>query len=208
MNAVKGHRYEIIFLVTVFTGLRKSEVCGLTWDCIDFKRGSILVNKQLQRAIKRKRVDGADNYVLPLSPKGDKWRTVVPAPFVMNLLKKQRTQQKEWRLKAGPAWEGCPLGDLVFTDELGHHLIPDTVYDNLKRVVKSIGLPETRLHDLRHTYAVAAIRAGDDIKTVQGNLGHATASFTLDVYGHVTDQMKHDSADRMQQYIERMKKSG
>ncbi len=41
-----------------------------------------------------------------------------------------------------------------------------------------------------HSYAVAAIRAGDDIKTVQGNLGHATAAFTLDVYGHVTDQMK------------------
>ena len=64
------------------------------------------------------------------------------------------------------------------------------------------------LADLRHTFAVASIRAGDDIKTVQGNLGHATAAFTLDVYGHVTDQMKRDSADRMQQYIERMKKSG
>ena len=48
---------------------------------------------------------------------------------------------------------------------------------------------------------VAAIRSGDDIKTVQGNLGHATASFTLDVYGHVTDQMKNDSAARMEAYI-------
>ena len=49
--------------------------------------------------------------------------------------------------------------------------------------------------------AVAAIRAGDDIKTVQGNLGHATAAFTLDVYGHVTDQMKRESADRMERFI-------
>ncbi len=150
IDAVKGHRYEIILLVTVFTGLRKSEVCGLTWDCIDFRTGSILVNKQLQRAIKKKRVEGADNYVLPLSPKSDKWRTVVPAPFVMELVKKQKAHQAEWRLRAGSSWEGCPLGDLVFTDELGRHLIPDTVYDNLKRVVRSIGLPETRLHDLRH----------------------------------------------------------
>jgi len=63
-----------------------------------------------------------------------------------------------------------------------------------------------RFHELRHSYAVAAIRSGDDIKTVQGNLGHATAAFTLDVYGHVTDQMKRDSADRMQQYIQRVKK--
>ena len=68
----------------------------------------------------------------------------------MELLKKRKVRQAEWRLKAGSSWEGCPLGDLVFTDELGRHLVPDTVYDNLKRVVRSIGLPETRLHDLRH----------------------------------------------------------
>lgn len=67
-----------------------------------------------------------------------------------------------------------------------------------------MGIPDVRFHDLRHSYAVAAIRSGDDIKTVQGNLGHATASFTLDVYGHVTDQMKRESANRMQQYIQRV----
>ena len=61
--------------------------------------------------------------------------------------------------------------------------------------------PNARFHDLRHSYAVAAIRAGDDIKTVQGNLGHDTAAFTLDVYGHVTDQMKRESADRMERFI-------
>lgn len=60
----------------------------------------------------------------------------------------------------------------------------------------------TRFHDLRHTYAVLAIKSGDDIKTVQENLGHATAAFTLDVYGHVTDQMRKDSADRMEQVIQ------
>lgn len=49
--------------------------------------------------------------------------------------------------------------------------------------------------------AVASIKSGDDIKTVQENLGHATAAFTLDVYGHVTKQMKQDSAERMEQFI-------
>ena len=68
----------------------------------------------------------------------------------------------------------------------------------------SIGLPEARLHDLRHSYAVASIRAGDDIKTVQDNLGHATAAFTLDVYAHATEQMKRDSAARMEVYIEKV----
>ena len=49
---------------------------------------------------------------------------------------------------------------------------------------------------------MAAIKSGDDIKTVQGNLGHATAAFTLDVYGHVSEKMKEDSAARMEGYIQ------
>ena len=65
-----------------------------------------------------------------------------------------------------------------------------------------IGSPETRFHDLRHSYAVVSIQSGDDIKTVQENLGHATAAFTLDVYGHVTEQMKKESAARMDRFIQ------
>ena len=68
--------------------------------------------------------------------------------------------------------------------------------------MRDLGLPELRFHDLRHTYAVNALQSGDDIKTVQGNLGHHTAAFTLDVYGHVTDKMRRDSADRMQLLIQ------
>jgi integrase len=69
------------------------------------------------------------------------------------------------------------------------------------RIVRNTGAPATRFHHLRHTFAVASIKSGDDIKTVQENLGHATAAFTLDVYGHVTKQMKQDSAERMEQFI-------
>ena len=78
----------------------------------------------------------------------------------------------------------------------------DTFLDCFKRIVKRIGTPETRFHDLRHTYAIVAIKSGDDIKTVQENLGHATAAFTLDIYCHVTEQMKQSSADRMEQFIQ------
>ena len=76
-----------------------------------------------------------------------------------------------------------------------------TVYNNYKRIAASIGIPNSRVHDLRHSYAVAAIMSGDDIKTVQENLGHATAAFTLDRYGHVTEQMRQASAERMEQFI-------
>ena len=200
IEALHGHRYEILYLVTLFTGLRQGEVLGLMWDCIDFDNGCIIINKQLQRI----RGSGGQYRIAPT--KNSKGRNITPAPFVMDLLRSQRRKQGEWRLKAGPAWEGDKLGDFVFSDELGHHLVDRTVYRQFKMVTGSIDLQDVRFHDLRHSYAVAAIRSGDDIKTVQGNLGHATAAFTLDVYGHVTDQMKRDSADRMQQYIQRVKK--
>ena len=154
-----------------------------------------MISKQIQY------ITGENNHrVYQLAPtKNGKLRKIVPADFVMVLLRQQWSRQAEWRLRAGPAWEDSGL---VFTNELGGHLAPFTVYKKFKKLVKEIGMPESRFHDLRHSYAVAAIRSGDDIKTVQGNLGHATAAFTLDVYGHVTDQMKRDSADRMQKFIQ------
>lgn len=199
LQATAGHRFEIIYIVTLFTGMRKGEVLGLTWDCVDFAVGTITINKQLQADTK----NGREYHLV--STKNGRGRVITPAPFVMELLKAQRRKQSEWRLKAGPLWEDTGL---VFTNELGLHLSPHTVFNHFKRIVESIGLPNTRFHDLRHSYAVAAIQAGDDIKTVQGNLGHATASFTLDVYGHVTDQMKRESANRMQKYIDSIKRSG
>ena len=87
---------------------------------------------------------------------------------------------------------------------MGGCLFSWSIYRSFKRLAAEIGLPDLRFHDLRHSYAVAAIRAGDDIKTVQSNLGHATAAFTLDVYGHVTDQMKQASAARMESFIKRV----
>ena len=48
---------------------------------------------------------------------------------------------------------------------------------------------------------MASLRSGDDIKTLQANLGHHSAAFTLDQYGHVTDQMMQASSDRMEAYI-------
>ena len=47
-----------------------------------------------------------------------------------------------------------------------------------------------------------SLQNGDDIKTVQQNVGHPTASFTLDVYGHVSDRMQQESANRMQRFYD------
>lgn len=183
----------MLYTVALFTGMREGEALGLTWDCVDFVRGSILINKQLQ---KEKRAGGAFRLV---SLKNGKVRRITPAPWVMQALKERKLQQFEHKEKAGSAWNN-PM-NLAFTNELGGHLVPQTVVRHFKGIVTSIGRPDARFHDLRHSYAVASLRSGDDIKTVQDNLGHATASFTLDVYGHVTDQMKQASAARMEAYI-------
>ncbi len=72
-------------------------------------------------------------------------------------------------------------------------------------MVAGIGVEFIRMHDLRHTFAMLSLQMGADIKTLQQELGHATASFTLDVYGHVSDEMLKANSDRMQQFINEWK---
>ncbi len=195
-----GDEYEILLKVILFTGLRESEAIGLTWDCIDFKAGAVKVCKQLQ---KRPLSDGGFTFA-PL--KNDKSRSLRPAHFVLDLLERRKREQAAQRLKAGELWEGWHTAEeqksaLVFTTATGGNLSPQTVYNHYKRLAVKIGAPDSRVHDLRHTFAVLSLQNGDDVKTVQGNLGHATAAFTLDVYGHVSERMKEDSAARMEEYI-------
>lgn len=200
LRVADGGEYEIILKVILFTGLREAEATGLTWDCVDFKAGTVKVCKQLQ---KRPLADGGATFA-PL--KNDKTRILKPAPFVMGLLKRRHTEQIKQRLRAGEAWEGWSTAKeqetaLVFTTATGQNIQPQTLYNHYKKLAAQIGAPDSRVHDLRHTFAVLSLQNGDDVKTVQGNLGHATAAFTLDVYGHVSERMKDDSAARMEAYI-------
>ena len=192
LRAIQGHPLETVFLVDLFTGLRQGEILGLQWHDIDFDSGTIHVQQQLQL------IKG--EYKMT-SLKNNKTRRITPAPAVMQALRKQRVKQQQWRLKAGELWVGS---EFVFTNEIGEHLRRQTVYAAYKRVVRSIGIPDARFHDLRHTYAVNSLSAGDDVKTVQENLGHHTAAFTLDVYGHATEDMKKASADRMQRVFDQL----
>lgn len=125
--------------------------------------------------------------------------TPAPAASVMAALRAQRRRQLEAQLRAGSAWSN-PHG-LVFTGENGGRVLQQTVDKHFRALTKAAGLEGVRFHDLRHTYAVNAIRAGDDIKTIQSNLGHATAAFTLDRYAHFTERMRQDSAQRMEGFI-------
>lgn len=192
LTASKGSPIEHIISVALFTGLRQSEILGLTWDCIDLQRGFVTVNKQLGKTGHRK----TGVFTTPKSGKG---RTITPAPFVMAVFKAQKARQAEMRMKAGAIWNN--EYNLVFTLEDGSLYDQQRLLRGFRNILKAAGLEGVRFHDLRHTYAVNAIRAGDDIKTVQGNLGHSSAAFTLDKYGHFTEQMQKDSASRMEAFI-------
>lgn len=197
LDAIKGHKYESVYYLTLFAGLRQGEVLGLTWDCIDFENSTILINKQLKRNSHHK----GSIYHLD-STKNGKERYITVATSVMLMLSRQKKWQERCAEAAGEAWSN--EWNLVFTNEIGEHLKHPTVYNNYKRIVKDLGLENKRFHDLRHTYAVASLESGDDIKTLQENLGHATSSFTLDRYGHVNRTMKIRSAQNMQRFIDKV----
>ena len=122
-----------------------------------------------------------------------------PAEAVDDLMLRESRSEN-----TGPLWDNPD--NLLFTAPVATHLTQPTVYRAFKMAVAFIGRPDARFHDLRHSYAVAALRSGDDVKTVQSNLGHATAAFTLDVYGHVTDKMKQEGAARMEKFIQSVSK--
>ena len=192
LTAIQGSKYEYPLFVAIFTGLRQGELLGLTWDCVDFEHGLLLINKQ------HNRVKGDTEFRFA-SLKNDKARVLTVADEVIDVLKLQKQRQESWGAALGNGWENPD--NLVFTTEFGRYINNKILYQNFKRIAKKLGKPGLRFHDLRHTYAVNSLRAGDDIKTVQENLGHVTASFTLSTYAHATPGMKRESAKRMTAFI-------
>ena len=192
LAAIQGSKYEYPMFVAVFTGLRQGELLGLTWDCVDFENGLLLINKQ------HNRVKGDTEFRFA-SLKNDKARVLTAADEVMEVLRLQKQRQNAWAAALGDGWSNPD--NLVFTTEFGRYINNKILYQNFKRIMRKLGKPNLRFHDLRHTYAVNSLRAGDDIKTVQENLGHATASFTLATYAHATPGMKRESAKRMTEFI-------
>ena len=195
-KAIEGHRYQYLYLLDLFTGMRQSELLGLQWQDIDFERKTLEVKRQLQYLGYS---HGGYQYT---TPKSNKARSIVLPDRAVEALRRQRALQNEMKLALGEAWSN-PDG-LVFTNELGEHLKHDVVYRNLKRIFAAMGVPDLRFHDLRHSYAVLSLQSGCDIKTVQENLGHYAAAFTLDTYGHVTEQMRREGAEKINRFLDKL----
>lgn len=164
---------------------------------MDLKQGIIVIDRPMLRPGAK-----GDGFVFgPL--KHDKLRVILPALIVMETLRAHWIEQIEEKLRAGSLWDGGP--GYVFRDRLGGHASYWTLITRLKSILQGPGIELRHFNDLRHTCAVTAIRSGDDVKTIQVNLGHHTAAFTPDMYGHVTAELQQDSSARMQAFITALK---
>jgi len=154
---------------------------------VPLKKKCVHINKQLVR--------DRDSGEYSFGPtKNHKERTLFLPDDLMELLKTQKEKEELKRLAAGAKWENR---NLVFSNPSGGFLSRQTVYTCFKRVVDKLGIPDVTIHTLRHTYCSLAFDNGDDPKTVQTNLGHATPEFTQRVYANSTEGMRKNSAERM-----------
>lgn len=188
--AVKGNPMEAAYMLCLLCGMREGECLGLSWGQVDFETHTIIISQQLQREQKK----GGKNYIQQ-NTKNGKTRLIQPPAIAFEYLKAEKKKQAERQLQAGNMWSNPD--NLVFTNEFGRHYMIITFYKEFKRIVSSIGRPDARPHDLRHTAATVAIASGADIKSVQSLLGHSTASFTLNTYVHASQKLMEDIASRI-----------
>ena len=185
-----GHGDILIF--GLLTGMRSAELRGLRWSDIDMSTGTVSIVRQLAYV-------GHEHFFQ--SPKSGSSRRFCLSGAALSLLKQHRIRQNEQRLKMGAGWVNNELSeDLVFRMDNGSFYHARTLVRTVKMVGPAIGLPQLTPHDLRHSFAVAALRSGMDVKTLQSILGHASASITLDVYAHYTEDMSAAAAARLDAY--------
>jgi integrase len=177
--AVRGHKWETLFMLALATGMRQGELLGLKWQDITFSTGTLQVRRILSRVMSERSV----REFVEADPKTEQSRRSIPlAPFALSALKEHRARQVEAKEKAGPAWQEH---DYVFCTLTGTHLRPNHVFDEFKKILKRAGLPAIRFHDLRHSTATLLLGLGVHAKVVQEMLGHTQISMTMDIYAQV-----------------------
>ena len=195
MELAKNDLYYLMMRLDFFTVLRESELIGLSWDCVDFDKLTLRVYRQFVRIASDP--DKGKMMYMPL--KNGKERTITLTTSALNVLKEAKRKQSEMRLRAGSSWEN--EHNMIFTRENGRFVRFKTLYVHFKAIVKKMGRPEVRFHDIRHTFATLSLQSHIDPKTLSEALGHATVAFTLDVYGHSNEDMKQQAADQLEQLI-------
>jgi integrase len=190
LTHVRQDRLYALWLLVVTTGMRRAELAGLRWIDTDLDAARV--------SPRRPRV--AVNYVVhesePKTRKGK--RSLALDPATAAALQEHKIQQEQERAEVGSAWT---KSGLVFTRPDGSPIHPDLITDWFRRLARAAGLPPIRLHDVRHSYATAALAAGIPAKVVSERLGHANIAITMDVYSHIIPGMDAQAANAVASLI-------
>ncbi len=175
LNAAAGLRLEALYVLALFVGLRRGELLGLGWDDIDLDGKKLEVVHTLQR------VGGALRLVAPKTE--DSSRTVpLPLPCV-EALREHLAQQQNERAEARSGWEDHGL---VFPSRRGTPMEPDNLRRSWYLIRERAGLPNVRLHDLRHTCVTLLLDLGVPPHVVREIVGHSAIEVTMTIYAHVS----------------------
>ena len=187
LNAFSGHPLEPLVYVTLYYGLRRSEVLGLKWDAIDFENNTISIKHVV---VKNKTVVAKDS-----TKSYSSRRTFEILPEVKDLLLKLKQEEALNRALYGAAYKDS---DYVFKQDDGTLFRPDSLTRNFQRVLARHGLQKMRFHDLRHTTASVLFDKGWDINEIKEWLGHADIETTANIYTHISHMKKVALAQNME----------
>ncbi|MEC0211806.1 tyrosine-type recombinase/integrase [Paenibacillus ehimensis] len=186
------HRLKIVFILAIYTGMRRGEILGLRWKDINFETSQIGIRQIL--GFRRKMKDGAKTTA------GD--RSISISPFVLSELKKHKLvieREKRWRKdKKDKEYND---NDLVVCQLNGNSLSWTNFDKYWKRCLEKSGVRPIRFHDLRHTCASLLLSAGVHPKVVQELLGHSSIKVTLDLYSHMMPNMQADAVKALDQML-------
>ena len=162
--------------------IEQSTVIGLRWRDVDLDASRISVRQAL--------ISVASQIIIS-TPKNHQARVVDLDPSTRDLLRRHRDAQLLERDEWGVDYDDT---DLVFCREDGSCLHPSALSNWFGRLIAETELPRIRFHDLRHTHATIALKAGVPVKVIAERLGHASAGFTLEQYAHVIPGMQAEAA--------------
>ena len=186
-------KYRTIITLALITGIRRSELCAIRWNDIDFENKTLYIDNSLK----------VINGVVDEKKAKTQYsiRYVELNDTTIQLLKEYKNWQNEYIANMGSKWLGT---DRVFTAINGKHMHPDTCSDILRKIIKKYDLPKLTFHELRHTFATILNGNGIDPKTISELLGHSDTSTTMNIYTHPLLSNKKASAnvfDNMQKTI-------
>lgn len=175
VDHIRADRLFALYLILVTTGMRRGEVAGLRREDVDLDTGTVI--PQRPRIV----VDGQTAESDPKTEAGRRPRALDPVTLAA-----LRAHIRRWE---GERTLTGHTNDLLFCWPDGSHIHPDSVTDWFQGHARTLGLPVIRLHDVRHSYATAALKSGVHPKVVSERLGHADVGFTLRAYSHVIPGM-------------------